>query len=71
MNPIPVRVVSRPVDRPAGRPGVRGQPARDFRSNWPRRGAVFVDDALIESHLDLKRTLRQPIKEGGGRAPLV
>lgn len=32
---------------------------------------LFVDDALIESHTDLKRTLHQPVKEGGGNAPLI
>ena len=32
---------------------------------------LFVDDALIESHHDLKRTLHQPVKEGGGHAPLI
>lgn len=37
------------------------------------RGVVqlFVDDALIESQSDLKRTLHQPVKEAGGNAPLI
>lgn len=32
---------------------------------------LFVDDALIESQTDLKRTLHQPVKEAGGNAPLI
>lgn len=32
---------------------------------------LFVDDALIESQSDLKRTLHQPAKDNGGRAPLI
>lgn len=32
---------------------------------------LFVDDALIETQSDLKRTLHQPAKEGGGAAPLI
>ena len=32
---------------------------------------LFVDDALIESHTDLKRTLHQPVKDEGGRLPLI
>ena len=32
---------------------------------------LFVDDALIESHVDLKRTLHQPVKEAGGQVPLI
>ena len=37
------------------------------------RGGVqlFVDDALIESQSDLKRTLHQPVKETGGNTPLI
>jgi len=32
---------------------------------------LFVDDALIESQIDLKRTLHQPVKDGGGNIPLI
>jgi len=37
------------------------------------RGApqLFVDDALIETQADLKRTLHQPVKETGGNGPLI
>lgn len=32
---------------------------------------LFVDDALIASQSDLKRTLRQPVKEAGGHTPVI
>ena len=32
---------------------------------------LFVDDLLIESHANLRRTLHQPLKDGGGSTPLI
>jgi len=32
---------------------------------------LFVDDYLIESQIDLKRTLRRPVKDHGGRRPFI
>jgi hypothetical protein len=32
---------------------------------------LLVDDALIQSQVDVKRTLHQPVKEGGGNVPLI
>ena len=37
----------------------------------PGQPQLFVDDFLIESQVGLKRTLRQPVKENGGRRPVI
>lgn len=35
------------------------------------KAQLFVDDYLIAAQSDLKRTLRQPTKDGGGNAPVI
>lgn len=32
---------------------------------------LFIDDLLIDSQVDLRRTLHQPVKENGGGTPLI